>query len=53
MYSIRRVASEMKNKHVDPLEEGGLDGEEVAGKHACRLGSEERAPRRMVRFGAG
>jgi hypothetical protein len=33
-----------EEQHVDPLQEGGLDGEEVAGKHACRLRSQKRTP---------
>ena len=37
-----------EEQHVDPLQEGSLDGEEVAGKHARRLRSEERGPRRMA-----
>jgi hypothetical protein len=37
-----------EEQHVDPLQEGGFDGEEVAGKHASRLGSQEGAPRRIA-----
>ena len=32
---------------VDPLQERGFDGEEVAGEHARGLRSQERAPRRV------
>jgi hypothetical protein len=44
-YSIRRVASEMKKRDVNLLHEDGVDGEEVAGEHAPRLRTKERAPR--------
>jgi hypothetical protein len=37
-----------EEQHVDALEQGGFDGEEVAGEHASRLGSREGAPCRMV-----
>ena len=37
-----------EEQHVDPLEKRGLDGEEVAGKHARRLRAQEHAPRRMA-----
>jgi len=33
-----------EEQYVDPLEEGGLDGEEVAGDHARRLRPQERTP---------
>jgi hypothetical protein len=33
-----------KEQDVDPLQERGLDGEEVAGEHARRLRSQERPP---------
>ena len=36
-----------EEEHVDPLQERGLDGEEVAGEHARRLRSQEGTPRRM------
>jgi hypothetical protein len=34
-----------EEEDVDPLQEGCLDGEKVAGEHAGRLRSQERAPR--------
>jgi hypothetical protein len=34
-----------EEQDVDPLEKRGLDGEEVAGKHARRMRSQEHAPR--------
>src|SRR5919106_2614357 len=34
-----------EEEHVDPLQEGRLHGEEVAGEHARRLRSHERTPR--------
>jgi hypothetical protein len=37
-----------EEQHVNPLQESSLDREEVAGKHACRLRAQERAPRRMA-----
>src|SRR6266540_4049055 len=37
-----------EEKHVDPLQENGVDGEEVAGLHARRLRLEERSPRGPV-----
>ena len=35
-----------EEEDVDPLQEGGLDREEVAGEHARRLRSQEGSPRR-------
>jgi hypothetical protein len=35
-----------EEQHVDPLKKRGLDGEEVAGKHARRMRAQEHAPRR-------
>ena len=37
-----------EEQHVDPLQEGGLDGEEVAGKHARALRAQKRTPGRMA-----
>jgi hypothetical protein len=34
-----------EEQHVDPLQEGGLNGEEVAGQRGCRLLAQERSPR--------
>ena len=53
MYSTRLVASEMKEEHVDPPEEGGLDGEEITGEHACRVSAQECAPRRAASLRGG
>jgi hypothetical protein len=44
-YSIRRLASAMKNRHVDPLQKRRLDGEEVASEDGAGLRSQERPPR--------
>jgi hypothetical protein len=44
--SSRRERDE--EQHVDPLEKRGLNGEEVARKHAYRLSSEEGTPRRTA-----
>jgi hypothetical protein len=44
--SSRRERDE--EQHVDPLEKRGLNGEEVAGKHACGLRAQKRPPRRMA-----
>jgi hypothetical protein len=35
-----------EEQHVDPLEEHGVDGEEVAGQDRVRLGGQELLPRR-------
>ena len=38
-----------EEQHVDSLQEGSLDGEEVAGKHAaCRLRAQKHAPGRVA-----
>jgi hypothetical protein len=44
-YSIRRLASAMKNRHVDPLQKRRLDGAEVASEDGAGLRSQERPPR--------
>jgi hypothetical protein len=48
MYSDPSRRERDEEKHVDPLQECGLDCEEVAGKHPCGLRTKERAPRRLA-----
>jgi hypothetical protein len=45
MYSIRRVARGDEEENVDPLQEDGVDREEVAGEDARRLRAQEGPPR--------
>jgi hypothetical protein len=42
-----------EEQHVDPLQEGGLDGEEVAREDVGRLGSQNARHDERLRCGAG
>jgi len=51
--STRRLSSEMKKGYVDPLQPGGIDGQEVAPEGGCRVLAEEVSPRELVSLQRG
>ena len=44
----RRLATSMKEQHVQPFQPDGVDGEEIHRDHALRLRAQKLAPRKTA-----